>query len=167
MEGTTMNGLEHTSIGIRALDNSNDALLRDIAELERKLKSGQLNIDHAFRKEVLKLIRKFERCFAEQERWLEEHQFAILELQRKSHAYFLGEVGRAAAALEARRERADELASFLKNWFVSHMRNMDGSLKSEAFYKGLSETSHQPYALVPLRRMELTGTRTWLPTARQ
>lgn len=162
-----MNSLEHTSIGIRALDHSNDALLRDIAELERKLKSGQLNIDHAFRKEVLKLIRKFERCFAEQERWLEEHQFAILELQRKSHAYFLGEIGRAASSLETRRERADELTAFLKNWFASYVRNMNGPLKTEAFQKGLAENGHLTYAPVPLHRMELIGTRVWLPAARQ
>ena len=31
-----MNSLEHTSIGIRALDHSNDALLRDIAEAENR-----------------------------------------------------------------------------------------------------------------------------------
>ena len=142
MEGTTMNSLEHTSIGIRALDHSNDALLRDIAELERKLKTGRMNIDHTFRKE-------------------------ILELQRKSHAYFLGEIGRAASSLETRRERADELTAFLKNWFASYVRNMNGPLKTEAFQKGLAENGHLTYAPVPLHRMELIGTRVWLPAARQ
>ncbi len=161
-----MTNLEHTSIGIRALDRGNEELLQDIAELERKLKSGQLNIDHSFRKEISKLIRKFEHYFAEQERWLAEHQFAILELQRKSHAYFLCEVGRASVALESHRERADELTLFLKNWFVSHIRNMDGSLKAEARRKGLADRDQTPYAIVPIRHMEVVRFTSWLPAQR-
>mgnify|MGYP000039072930 FL=1 len=161
-----MTNLEHTSIGIRALDSKNEDLLRDIAELERKLHNGRLNIDHAFRKEVVKLTRKFKLYFAEQERWLEEHQFPILELQKKSHRYFLCEVGRAAAALEARRERADELTTFLKSWLISHIRDMENGLKTEARRKGLSDRDRTPYALVPIRHMELVCFTRFLPAVR-
>ena len=50
---------------------------------------------------------------------------------------------------------------------ATYVRNMNGPLKTEAFQKGLAENGHLTYAPVPLHRMELIGTRVWLPAARQ
>ncbi len=158
-----MTNLEHTSLGIRTLDRMNEELLRDIAELERKLKRGQLSIDHSFRKEIVRLTRKFKLYFAEQERWLEEHRFTVPERQKKSHHYFLCEIGRASAALEAHRERAEELTAFLKNWFVAHIRGMEGSLKNEARRKGVADRDQTPFAIVLVRPMALVSFPRFLP----
>ena len=126
-----MSNLEHTSIGVAELDRRNEELLGEIVALERKLHADGFSIDRAFRREIVRLIRKFRRCFAAQERWIGEQDFSILELQKRSHAWFLREIVRASASLESRRERAEALTSFVEEWFIRHIRSTGFSLRRE------------------------------------
>ena len=157
-----MSNLEHTSIGVAELDRRNEELLGEIVTLQRKLRADGFSVDRSFRREIVRLIRKFRRCFAAQERWIGEHDFSILELQKRSHAWFLREIVRAVASLESRRERAEALASFLEEWFIRHIRTTCFSLRCET-HRLSASADETRYELVSVPPMPPVRSLRWLP----
>ncbi len=149
MNPSTDNNLEHHSTGVPLFDRLNKNLLETISKLESDVVSGRIDVDHAFRKGIRRLMRTFENTFQEQEQWMRETGFCGCGILNRSHRYFLREIERASSELENSRERACELTEFLKKRLISHIHSMNEGLRFHIRNKGLAECSRNLFEITP------------------
>lgn len=152
MKNTSVN-MECHSTGISLFDKYHLELLDAVAQLERHFDAEKPSVDHAFRKDVCKLIRKLGNYFADQEQWMRAAGFCGYEIEKKSHSYFLRRVERAASELENNPERAWELSCFLKTWLIAHIRGINEKMKFAREQKGCFH--HNSYEITTTVAMPL------------
>ena len=149
MNPSTDNNLEHHSTGVPLFDRLNKNLLEAISKLESDVVSGRIDVDHAFRKGIRRLMRTFEKTFHEQEQWMRDTGFCGYSILDRSHHYFLREIERASNELENSRERACELTEFLKKRFISYIHTLNEGLRFHIQNKGLAENRRNLFEITP------------------
>ena len=149
MNPSTENNLEHHSTGVPLFDRQNRELLEAISRLESEVTAGRIDIDHAFRKGICRLMRTLKNAFREQEQWMQDTGFCGCAILNQSHRYFLREIEHASCELENSRDRACELIGFLKERLICYIRTMNDGLRFHAQSRGLTEPCRNLFEITP------------------
>ena len=125
MDGESIVWNDSYSVGYELMDEQHKELVKMINTLLLGSKMGSTASDIVFMKTLRSAIDYAKSHFSIEEKLLKQVNYPDLPLQKEQHELFITRILDAADEFEQGKSEPLALASFLKNWLLSHIAEMD------------------------------------------
>ena len=111
------------NIGVKEMDEQHKLLVSNINELYNAINTG--NSESVVKPTLIKLTDYIKVHFAAEENLLKMHNYPMIESQIAQHAHYISEIAFMESSLMNKKQTAQNMLLFLKDWFIHHITTED------------------------------------------